>query len=219
MNKKLIIEEGTNFGKWKIISNETIFKNNLTHWKCACTCGVEEYVPLNNLMNGSSTQCNSCSAISTGLKKRTGYMDITGTYWSILRTNINRLGKFFNIRIEEAWDIYLKQNKKCFYSGVDLFFNGYDSIIDELSNAKLILIDPDGEYEKDNVRWVSIEIAKMKNSLSEKEFIKIVKSINNYWNIDLSYKNDDGNLVFTEKYHLQRGYCCKSVNGCKHCPY
>jgi recombinational DNA repair protein (RecF pathway) len=23
--------------------------------------------------------------------------------------------------------------------------------------------------------------------------------------------------VFTEKYHLQRGYCCD--NGCRHCPY
>ena len=26
-----------------------------------------------------------------------------------------------------------------------------------------------------------------------------------------------GLVVFTEKYHLLRGYCCKS--GCRHCPY
>jgi hypothetical protein len=25
------------------------------------------------------------------------------------------------------------------------------------------------------------------------------------------------NLVFTETYHLKRGYCCNS--GCRHCPY
>lgn len=24
-------------------------------------------------------------------------------------------------------------------------------------------------------------------------------------------------MVFTEKYHLDRGYCCG--NGCKHCPF
>ena len=24
-------------------------------------------------------------------------------------------------------------------------------------------------------------------------------------------------IVFTEKYHLQRGFCCG--NGCRHCPY
>ena len=26
-----------------------------------------------------------------------------------------------------------------------------------------------------------------------------------------------GFVVFTEKYHLKRGYCCGS--GCRHCPY
>ncbi len=31
------------------------------------------------------------------------------------------------------------------------------------------------------------------------------------------YKSEEGYIVFTEEYHLKRGYCCKS--GCKHCPY
>jgi hypothetical protein len=31
------------------------------------------------------------------------------------------------------------------------------------------------------------------------------------------YLNEKGYKVFTEKFHLKRGYCCKS--GCKHCPY
>lgn len=31
------------------------------------------------------------------------------------------------------------------------------------------------------------------------------------------YWSEDGYRVFTKKYHLKRGYCCKS--GCKHCPY
>ena len=31
------------------------------------------------------------------------------------------------------------------------------------------------------------------------------------------YYNENGYMVFTEKYHLKRGFCCK--NGCKHCPY
>jgi len=34
---------------------------------------------------------------------------------------------------------------------------------------------------------------------------------------DLYYVTKEGYRVFTEKYHLQRGYCCKSA--CKHCPY
>ena len=31
------------------------------------------------------------------------------------------------------------------------------------------------------------------------------------------YYFENGFLVFTEKYHLERGYCCG--NGCRHCPY
>jgi len=35
-------------------------------------------------------------------------------------------------------------------------------------------------------------------------------------NIDY-YINEDGLVVLTEKYHLEKGYCCG--NGCRHCPY
>jgi len=31
------------------------------------------------------------------------------------------------------------------------------------------------------------------------------------------YLNEDGLIVFTEKYLREKGYCCG--NGCKHCPY
>ncbi len=31
------------------------------------------------------------------------------------------------------------------------------------------------------------------------------------------YYNEDGYIVFTVQYHIERGFCCG--NGCKHCPY
>jgi hypothetical protein len=31
------------------------------------------------------------------------------------------------------------------------------------------------------------------------------------------YYNGEGYMVLTEKYHLEKGYCCG--NGCVHCPY
>ena len=31
------------------------------------------------------------------------------------------------------------------------------------------------------------------------------------------YINEQGLVVLTAKYHLDRGYCCG--NGCRHCPY
>ena len=34
---------------------------------------------------------------------------------------------------------------------------------------------------------------------------------------DEYYYSKDGYIIFTEKYHFNRGYCCN--NNCKHCPY
>jgi len=31
------------------------------------------------------------------------------------------------------------------------------------------------------------------------------------------YYDDNGYMVFTESYHLKKGYCCG--HGCRHCPY
>ncbi|MBL0343605.1 MAG: hypothetical protein IPP71_23765 [Bacteroidetes bacterium] len=31
------------------------------------------------------------------------------------------------------------------------------------------------------------------------------------------YLSDEGFIIFTEAYHLKRGYCCH--NNCKHCPW
>jgi hypothetical protein len=31
------------------------------------------------------------------------------------------------------------------------------------------------------------------------------------------YLTPEGYIVFTEAYHLKRGYCCES--NCRHCPY
>ena len=33
----------------------------------------------------------------------------------------------------------------------------------------------------------------------------------------IHYYTEDGRVVFTALYHLQRGRCCGS--GCRHCPY
>ena len=31
------------------------------------------------------------------------------------------------------------------------------------------------------------------------------------------YISEEGYIVFTEQYHLEKGFCCG--NGCRHCPY
>ena len=42
--------------------------------------------------------------------------------------------------------------------------------------------------------------------MEKKDFIK-----------DIDYYLEDGFVIFTEKYHLEKGECCG--NDCRHCPY
>jgi hypothetical protein len=42
--------------------------------------------------------------------------------------------------------------------------------------------------------------------MEKKEFIK-----------DIDYYLENGFVIFTEKYHKERGECCG--NSCRHCPY
>jgi hypothetical protein len=42
--------------------------------------------------------------------------------------------------------------------------------------------------------------------MNGKEFIEMVH-----------YYLENGKVVLTEQYHMERGYCCG--NGCRHCPY
>ena len=46
-----------------------------------------------------------------------------------------------------------------------------------------------------------------------------LEGLSQFLNLDPEdfYHSEEGYIVFTEKYHLKRGYCCK--NGCKHCAY
>lgn len=46
-----------------------------------------------------------------------------------------------------------------------------------------------------------------------------MKEFSNIPNLDEDeyYLSEEGYIIYTEKYHLKRGYCCD--NNCKHCPY
>ena len=49
------------------------------------------------------------------------------------------------------------------------------------------------------------------------KFVAMSKSNQNLQEGIDYYYTPEGYKCFTEKFHLDRGYCCKS--GCKHCPY
>lgn len=59
--------------------------------------------------------------------------------------------------------------------------------------------------------WKLKNLFKKFKILKEKSPPEKNREENEYWYME------NGRTVFTEKYLLERGYCCE--NGCRHCPY
>jgi hypothetical protein len=74
----------------------------------------------------------------------------------------------FNITIEQAWDIYLKQNKRCALSGTLIVFSKPDE--GRIQTASLDRIDSSKGYILENVQWVHKVLNKMKGKLSDNQF-------------------------------------------------
>ena len=176
MNKILKIQVGTKFGKWTIISDKTIKKNNVTNWKCQCKCGKKQFVPLNNLMNGLSTCCKDCSKIKTGKKRRTGFGKISGNMWSQFVSSSKKKNINVNIRIEEAWNLFILQEKKCAISGVDIHLSGYPYDRDKTS-AILVRKNSSKDFTIGNSFWVHKDIALIIEKLGIEKFISYIYKV------------------------------------------
>lgn len=176
MNKKLILEIGKKFGKWTVISKETIRKNNLTHWLCRCDCGKEEYIALNNLMNGSTTQCLNCAKKVAGEKRRKGIGLISGDFWSQFKAKVTRKNLPFDIRIEEAWAKFEEQEGRCALTNRKIVLTGYP-YVKEKTTAALSLLEPKLGYVSVNIVWLHKEIDKMKGNLSIYQLYDVASEI------------------------------------------
>lgn len=112
-----------------------------------------------------------------------GYEEIAGTNWTYYRKGALSRGFEFNITIEYAWELFLKQERKCALSGQNIGFNiktgslsryGYQK-----NTASLDRIDSKKGYIEGNVQWLHKDINKLKSNLDEKEFIRLCTLVSN----------------------------------------
>jgi hypothetical protein len=105
-----------------------------------------------------------------------GYGDISRTFWR----NIEGSGKTrkipVSITIEDGWNLFLKQKRKCALTGVDIGFFGCFS-----NSASLDRIDATKGYSIDNVQWVHKDVNYAKQSLNNNDFIELCRSVVNYF--------------------------------------
>lgn len=175
---------GFKFGKFEVIkkigSVGSGSRKRIT-WLCLCECG--------NYREYTTAAINQANVISCGCylgsKERSrnnklwnGYEDIHGRVWGHIKSGALRRGYKFDVTMKDAWDIFVKQNKKCALTGLDIHFS--DTIRQHEngeSTASLDRIDSTKGYTKDNVQWVHKKVNIMKNVYSEEEFVNLCKLV------------------------------------------
>ena len=170
------------FGKLMVEKFHSIRKtksnNKKYYWECICDCGNKTVVNRAHLKSGGIKSCG-CLTNEKGKNARgfQGYEEISGKYFGSLKRNStyrNRHFKFL-VSIKDIWDLFLKQNRKCALTGLDIHF-AKDSQ-DKDRTASLDRIDSKKNYIIDNVQWVHKDVNLMKKDYDEKYFIEICKKI------------------------------------------
>jgi hypothetical protein len=169
---------GKRFGRLLVLEKDN---SRRTHWekikwKCKCDCGKEKIISGESLKFGLTTSCG-CYQKSLFWK---GYKDISGTYWRSVCVGAKSRKLEFNITLQDIWEQYEKQNRRCALSGLEIFIYPKYTDFRKYQTASLDRIDGKKGYTKDNIQWVHKEINRMKGKLQDKDFIKFCCDVSNF---------------------------------------
>lgn len=190
------------FGDFTVISENVEFTNdNKIKYIVKCSCGHEQSVRAYFLTTKRQTCCRKCSQRKAAYKfeSRRNFIDrshdgignFTKTCYSYFKNNAYRRDIEWDnkLTLKVLWDLFIKQNKKCKLSGLDIDFteNRVNSNVDfKNTTASLDRIDSKKPYTINNVQWVHKDINRMKWAFDEKYFIKLCKLIVNHDNFEPS---------------------------------
>lgn len=149
-------------------------------FNCFCECGNEIEVLGNSLITGNTKSCG-CESRKRGKDHANfkGYEEITNSYWWSVRDGAKRRKIEFNVTLEEVWDLFLKQGRKCALTGRNIFF-APTRVNTSKQTASLDRIDSSGSYEINNVQWLHFQVNQMKWTLTQEDFKRVCKEVVDY---------------------------------------
>lgn len=158
-----------------VYSGNTKTKNGkiVSKWEVECIyCGRKRYINRrNHAVYLASSKCKYCSNKSNHPQGE--YKGIRVSFFNKYKLSANNRGIVYDIDLEYVAWLAEFQNYKCFYSGLDLKFNGDFKDI----TASIDRIDSSFGYIENNVCWVHKDINMMKQQFSEERFIELCKLV------------------------------------------
>ncbi len=172
---------GQKFGKLIVENYDTNYIKNQTRWMCRCECGVTKSIKASHLKCGNVKTCGKCSKSGKNCYKWRGHEEISRKFFYCIERGAKSRKIQFNLTIEQIWDLYLRQNKKCALSGLQLNFPSIVGAND--GTASLDRIDSSVKnYTIENCQWVHKDVNNLKWDFTQNEFINYCRIITEYQN-------------------------------------
>jgi hypothetical protein len=156
------------FGKLTVLNMSPNKSASTSLWTCICECGTILDISGFSLSRGSKTHCGCSTKVGAENHSFKGYEEIYKSYWTSLQKSSKIRGFQFEITIEFAWELFLKQKRLCALSGEEITL-GKPGI----KTASLDRIDSSLGYIENNVQWVHKKLNAMKMDINNDEFIEL----------------------------------------------
>lgn len=172
--KTLVV--GQRFTRLVITNPMSGRKKGIRFAEAMCDCGRVVEKKIGYLMNGNAKSCG-CLARETGPKHRdwAGCGEISGEYFSRIRLTARKQGREWAVSVDQLWDLFIKQDRKCSLSGLVLHFDDRGAGIK--GTASLDRIDSSRGYTLDNVQWTHKHVNVMKNRHGVEYFVSLCKAV------------------------------------------
>lgn len=159
---------GKKYNKLTIVDIARNDEHNKRQVKCKCDCGQFWVGNIASLKRGLT---KSCGCHKTSVVRKLGHEDISYSYYRRTKQHAINKGLKFDITIQDIWDVYIKQDKKCKLSGVKIKFEP-DYNKSRLQTASIDRISSDEGYTKKNIQIVHrrINIIKGNQDLEELKY-------------------------------------------------
>ena len=177
------LRPGTPFGDVVVVRCIGVMEQTRQAWyECLCKCGTLTYFSRQSLgkLRPRKLACEKCYESVAGSEHHhwRGFGEIGAQLWCGMRIRARRRGIKFHLRIEDAWELFLRQNRRCALTGKLLTFQSRSAIRN--GTASLDRIESDKDYELGNVQWVHKAINRMKGSLLQQEFVELCAAVKDH---------------------------------------
>lgn len=140
------------------------------YWMTECREGHRK------ALRGSSLhdryKCSSCIPIGNQHSEWEGCGELSKNLYNVFRHSATWKKLPFEVSIEYLWDLFVAQDRKCAFTGEELYFNkSYKTQKDRTASPDRI--DSTKGYIEGNLQWVHRDVNKLKKNMTDARFIEI----------------------------------------------